>query len=257
MLLAGSALFFIEQILPSLQNSTKKMLGIARMSMNWNVDQIVEILKNKQLPFDPAYINVMQEAVQTKGFYTSREFFKLLTFQEYDDVDFDESEGCNIIHNLNLILPEQYHNQYDFIFENGTIEHIFDIKNAIASTALATKVGGYVLHCSPLDAFNHGFYNFSLNFFADFYRVNGFGDFKFYLLRGSADWIKGNQDVLYEAFAYTHEEFQINADIYTTPFNKLGLAFFAKKQKHFATTQIPTQAAYDKSLQLSSVLNTW
>ncbi len=88
--------------------------------------------------------------------YTGEELFRLVGFEEYTDVDFDASE-VKIIHDFNQPIPEDWHCQYDYVFENGTIEHIFDVKQAIFNVAQLVSVGGYVSHASPLDAFNHGF----------------------------------------------------------------------------------------------------
>lgn len=254
MMIAGTAAFFISEILPSLTHSKNKMLGISRMSMNWSLEEIIKLLNMKKFSYDKTYADIIRNK---HGYYSSFEFFKLLGFKEYDDLDFDIDEGCNIVHNLNMPLPEKYHQQYDFVFENGTIEHIFDIKNAVSCTAHAVKVGGYVLHCSPLDSFNHGFYNFSINFFHDFYRANGFTDMQFYLIRTSSEWYKGNFNIRFEKFAYTHEEFYIDKNVYSSDLNKLSIAFFSKKIQHFETVQIPIQAAYNKDLNISSRLNAW
>lgn len=254
MMLAGSGFFIIEHILPHLEHSKNNMLGIARMSMNWRIDQILAVLKAKKIPYSNKYAEAIRASDNN---YTSRDFFKLLRFINYDDLDFDGKEGCNIIHDLNQPLPEQHHRKYDFVFENGTIEHVFDIKQAISNIAQTTKVGGYVLHISPLDAFNHGFYNLSINFFADFYRANGFTDFIIFMLRSSSEWYKGTQDVMAEQISYTHEEFYIKPETYQSKLNKFSIAFFAKKQEHCAIIKTPTQAAYDKSLQLPSRLNNW
>ena len=44
----------------------------------------------------------------------------------------------------------------------------------MANIAGALKVGGIVYHANPLVMINHGFYNFSQQFYFEFYSANGF-----------------------------------------------------------------------------------
>ena len=251
-MLAGTGLFIIQHVLPRLR-SRRSALGIARMSMNWNVDEIVTCLRKNNVEYSQ---EIFEQIKRQNNVYSSREFFRLLGVEQYEDIDFDESEGCSIIHDMNQPLPEQHQNRFDWVIENGTIEHIFDVKTAMGNIAKAVKVGGVVCHVSPLDAFNHGFYNFSVNFFNDFYRVNGFGNREFFLLRGAADWGR-DQGILVESIAYTAEEFYIRPDVYQTPYNKLGIGFIAVKEKHVSETAVPIQAAYDPSLRINGRLKSY
>jgi SAM-dependent methyltransferase len=249
-MLAGTGLFIIQHVLPKLR-SRDSALGISKMAMAWNVEQIIEAFGQQNLPFEK---DVYERIKNQNSIFNSKDFFELAGIKRYEDIDFDASEGCSIIHDMNQPLPKQYENRFDFVIENGTIEHIFDIKTAIGNIAKAVKVGGLVCHVSPLDAFNHGFYNFSVNFFNDFYRANGFDSREFYLLRGSSNWGK-DQNLLVEALTYTHEEFYVRPDIYDSPYNKLGIGFTAVKTRHIQETVVPVQAAYDPELRIPSRLN--
>jgi SAM-dependent methyltransferase len=165
-MLAGTALFLIQHVIPQLHRK-HKTLGISRMLMNWNIDDLAKHLQNNNIEFNHA----IAEKIRSRGpIYTSKDFFELLGFDDYQDVDIDPSTGCSIIHDLNQPLPKKYENCFDFIIENGTIEHIFDIKAVMGNIAKSVKVGGTICHISPLDAFNHGFYNFSVNFLTIFIR---------------------------------------------------------------------------------------
>lgn len=251
-MLAGTGLFLVHHVLNKLP-ARGKALGIARMKMNWHIDDVIKHLTLNDLKFNQ---KIADKVRQQNSRYTSKDFFELLGFEDCQDIDFDAAEGCSIIHDLNQPLPVEHENCFDFVMENGTIEHIFDIKIAVGNIAKAVKVGGLVCHVSPLDAFNHGFYNLSINFFNDFYRANGYGDMEFYLMRYAANWW-ADQNVLIERLPYTHEEFYIHPDMYKTPYNKFYIGFCAKKHEHLRTLNCPTQAAYNRSLGLSSKLNTW
>ena len=84
--------------------------------------------------------------------FTSKEFFHLLKFRSYTDIDFDASTRCDIVHDLNIELSAEHFDRYDFVFENGTLEHIFDVKTAVGNIARCVRTGGHVCHISPLTA---------------------------------------------------------------------------------------------------------
>lgn len=248
-MLAGYGTFFLEAVLPHL-SARESALCVARMSVTWDADDLRGHLRRLGVSYDESLL----DEIRARGHYFStREFFGLLGFRCFDDIDFDSSQGVSIIHDLNTPVSEELHGRYDLVFENGTIEHIFDIKTAIGNIAHMVKVGGHVCHGSPLDAYNHGFYNFSINFFNDFYRANGFSDLKFFLVRYSSNWHE-NQSVLAEPLEYTHEEFYVNPEMNQSDHDKMYISCLAKKVEHVEETRIPIQAAYDTSLDLESRL---
>ena len=70
-------------------------------------------------------------------------------------------------------MPASTHNSFDLIFDGGTLEHVFDVRTALRTICSMAKVGGRVVHVSPLsNCVDHGFYCFSPTLFADFYSAN-------------------------------------------------------------------------------------
>lgn len=82
--------------------------------------------------------------------------------------------GGEIIQDLNEPLAPELVGAFDFVIDSGTMEHCFNVAQAVANVAKAVRVGGIVHHGNPLIMINHGFYNFSPAFYYDFYRANGF-----------------------------------------------------------------------------------
>lgn len=247
-LLAGCGLFIVENVLKKL-NKRDNMLSISRMPMNWRVDDIIQHLKKHNESYNPEVAEMIR---QRKSKVTTKEFYELLNFKNYEDIDIYEDEGVSIVHDLNTPLPKEYHQQFDYVSEVGTIEHIFDLKTVMHNISLALKPGGVVCHISPLDAYNHGFYNFSFNFFYDFYRANGFDEMESYLLRFDKNWHK-NQNILVSPFPYTNEEFHINEQIYASQHNKLGVGFIAVKKAHMEDVVVPMQGSYDSTRKLKGL----
>lgn len=85
-------------------------------------------------------------------------------------VDFTKDRGIEVVANMNE--PHDL-GQFDLVIDPGTLEHCFNIGQAIMNAANAVKLGGHILHISPLNMPNHGFYNLNPTLFHDFYTQNG------------------------------------------------------------------------------------
>ena len=88
-------------------------------------------------------------------------------------MDYHPWTGEEIILDLNQPLPFRYYEKFDIVIDPGTTEHVFNIAQAMSSILLMVKTGGYIYHQTPLFHVNHGFYNFSPIFYANFYEENG------------------------------------------------------------------------------------
>ena len=85
-------------------------------------------------------------------------------------VDFVKVRGMEIVANLNEVHEL---GQFDLVIDPGTLEHCFNIGQAMMNAANAVKLGGSILHLSPMNMPNHGFYNLSPTLYHDFYTQNG------------------------------------------------------------------------------------
>jgi hypothetical protein len=87
-----------------------------------------------------------------------------------DCVDIHPSRGIervvNLDHPCNL-------GTYDVVLDAGTVEHCFNIGQAILNAAGAVAPGGCIYHSPPLSMTNHGFYNLNPTLLHDFYSQNG------------------------------------------------------------------------------------
>ena len=82
---------------------------------------------------------------------------------------------------LNIPIPANYHDNYDFIIDAGHLEHCFNTVEYMKSIVNLLKVGGTIIHFNPTQGnSNHGFYCFQPTFYYSFYQTNGFEDFDCY-----------------------------------------------------------------------------
>jgi len=103
--------------------------------------------------------------------------FRMFGYGTVDTLDLFSDEHPTIIADLNVPLPAELWNRYDLVFDSGTAEHCFNVREVLGNAVQALKVGGRVMHILPMSGFaGHGFYQFSPDLFAEFYGKNGFDE---------------------------------------------------------------------------------
>lgn len=91
--------------------------------------------------------------------------FKELGFDNVASIDCSPYENATIIHDMNKPLPENIA-KYDYIYDGGTIEHIFNIAQVCENIINFLNVGGVFCSVTCNNNFSgHGIYQFSPEFF--------------------------------------------------------------------------------------------
>lgn len=102
-------------------------------------------------------------------------YFSGLGFDATHAMDVSDFEGADIIHDLNLPVPSSLHETFGLIYDGGTLEHVFDVRQGLFNVLNMTSAGGIIVHCNPCNnAVNHGFFQFSPTLFTSFYIKNNF-----------------------------------------------------------------------------------
>ena len=122
-----------------------------------------------------------------KGEYRQRfadEVLRSFGLRRLEHIDVFEGHGATILHDLNLPIPKAHRGQFDVVLDNGTLEHIFNITQALENCASLCALGGHVVMMTPANNYcGHGFFQFSPElFFRTFSETNGFSDAKVTLL---------------------------------------------------------------------------
>jgi hypothetical protein len=100
----------------------------------------------------------------------SEPLFQDLGFTEVDSLDYSNYEGASRIHNMNTALPPLV-KRYNYIYDGGTIEHVFNTPQVCENIINSLEVGG--IFCSVTCNNNlsgHGIYQFSPEFFLSAFR---------------------------------------------------------------------------------------
>jgi hypothetical protein len=109
---------------------------------------------------------------------------KAFGLTKLDHMDVFPGEGATIIHDLNHPIPDNLRNQFEVVLDNGTLEHVFNVPQALENFAGLCSVGGHVAMIAPANNYcGHGFFQFSPElFFRTFSDSNGFTDAQVTLL---------------------------------------------------------------------------
>jgi hypothetical protein len=108
----------------------------------------------------------------TDGIVDTTALFKALGY-ELTAFDVTEARGGETLVDLNRPVPETFHRGYDLVYDNVS-HQCFNLPQAMATAALCARVGGFVVHVTPLTMANNGYYNPSPCLYHDFYAANGF-----------------------------------------------------------------------------------
>ena len=115
--------------------------------------------------------------LRAKGCISDSYLFSRLGFSDCKAIDYSDFEGAEYIHDFNKLLSKKslLFESFNFIFDSGTLEHIFHLPNALKNIYYLLKNEGRIYHLVPSsNHMNHGFHMFSPLFFEEYYSANQF-----------------------------------------------------------------------------------
>ena len=85
-----------------------------------------------------------------------------LGFGDVETMDFSDYEGASVLHDLNKKPIKSLENQFDLIFDGGTVEHVFNVPMALEGLFRMLKPGGRLISANGLNGwYGHGMYQFN------------------------------------------------------------------------------------------------
>ncbi len=158
---------------------------IGRQGLHIRKNTIRKALK----PFSYVIPEEKLDRIATEAFAES--LFTFLGAKKIDSFDFSDYEKATFIHDMNKPIEQRHKEQYDLVFDGGSLEHIFNFPVAIKNCMEMVRVGGHFLAVTMANNYNgHGFYQFSPElFFRIFSPENGYEIETIALTSGGA-WYK-------------------------------------------------------------------
>jgi SAM-dependent methyltransferase len=88
--------------------------------------------------------------------------FQELGLGEVESLDASAFEGADLVWDLNKPIPEDWHGQFGLVVDGGTLEHVFDVAQALDNVVALLAPGGRFVSFTPFNGYpGHGFYQFS------------------------------------------------------------------------------------------------
>lgn len=140
--------------------SKKRLLTLGRQGIHINASIFNYFLEKNNVPH-------LKDRYQYGTFCD--QFFMDIGFETVDSIDNSPYEGASIIHNMNNPLPTDLYSGdkgYDYIFDGGTTEHIFNTPQVCENIINLLNIGGIYVAVTPNNNFSgHGIYQFSPEFY--------------------------------------------------------------------------------------------
>ena len=153
--------------------------------------------------------------------YVFEKYFKVKNFKI---IDITDEENADFIHNLNFeITQNDLINQFDFVIDPGTSEHIFNQQENLSNIFKLLKKDGMYFFSLPANSWiDHGFRQYSPTYFYDMCASNN-SKLKLSALSLSCFWINLDCVPLYKRYDKNFEMI-IDSEIYSKVqiFNNFG-----------------------------------
>jgi hypothetical protein len=175
--------------------------------------------------------------------------FSIFSDVDYKCLDKSDYEGAQGVLNLNGVIPHGHRQKYDFIYDGGTPDNVFDPAQAIRNICEMLAPGGRVLNFNVGGAWPGAYCSFSCEWFFSFYAVNDFEDVRVFLAVPVEDEDSVWPDPRFRLYAYS-PFFSRRADYdpllaarLATPIGAFVIAT-ARKGRSTTVDRIPTQSHY-------------
>lgn len=90
------------------------------------------------------------------------ELFRLLGAQQVDSFDVSGYQQATHLHDMNQPIPAAFRERYSCVHDGGTIEHVFNIPQALKNCLQMVQLGGHLTQVNIANNFmGHGFWQFS------------------------------------------------------------------------------------------------
>ena len=121
------------------------------------------------------------------GDFAEQLLMKYFHAKEVVSIDKTDYEGATFMMDLNSAIPEllsdKLKNTFDLVIDFGTLEHLYNVPQALFSISSICKENADIIHCLPANGWvGHGFYQFSPElFFSVYSEENGYAGTEVFL----------------------------------------------------------------------------
>ncbi len=233
---AGLIFEFLEK-----ENFKGDLLQIGKQKILFSNDELYSLTKQFNL----------KRQINNNFSINSIEFFKNLGVTKCFTLDNSNYEGAEIIQDLNKEISKDYKEKFDYIYDGGSLEHIFNVPQALKNFHNLLKPNGIIMHLLPCNNYvDHGFYSFNPTLFKDYYEQNNYEILKLYIVKQG---INKNKD---EWIIYRYDRELITNHIrWNWGKNRIMVWVVVKKKENSTTNLAPTQFRYQNREKINNQQN--
>ena len=153
--------------------SFDRVLTFGRIELAVLPARVAELLRAEGFPD----AEVAALSAQPGRVWFAEPVFRALGAREVLSLDASAYQDASIVHDMNQPIPDTFKQQFDVVFDGGSIEHVFNFPVAIRNCMeLVKKEGSLFIHTAANNCMGHGFYQFSPElFYRVFSDTNGYG----------------------------------------------------------------------------------
>lgn len=181
-LLAPVAEFFLAE--HRFKPITRNVLFVGRQTTFLDQKSLSVLLNKFDVAAAPAgdvEVDMSTWGGKSGRYITDRYFMRTLGVENLRFVDVSDYEGADIIADLGYPVDSSLHGQFDFIYNGGCLDNMFNPATAMANFSKMLKPGGRVVCMESASSFNSPYLMYSPAWFFDYYVTNGFADCKVYV----------------------------------------------------------------------------
>jgi len=230
-----------------------KYLSIGKQTVTIPADLIFDLFKYYSIPgeqlklfyADPANIDISTR--RGKGFIFDHSLLSAFSSCEYNCLDVSEYEGATILHDMNTIIPKEHYNTYDFIYDGGCMDNMFDPVTFLKNASNMLKLGGRIVHVECASAYAGAYLSFSPEWFFSYYAINNYLDCKVYAIvarESSGNPHVFNSDLFLWSPYFTRTEDYDYIKGCQSLNGQMFLLVIAEKQANSTSDVIPMQSHY-------------
>ena len=233
-----------------LENSYKPITGnflsIGKHTVSMNNNIICNLLKDYGMPF------LNNKDIDTSTRHSSKKnlsdtaLLKSFSNAKYSCLDVSNYEGANIIHDMNLPIPNSLKNKFDFIYNGSCMDNIFNPVSFLINTTEMLKPGGRILHHERSTTGAGAYLAFSPEYFFSYYSINKFADVKIYetIKKKSTNRFEGKADLFSYSPYFTRDHNYNHLKSINSTEGLMHLLVLAEKGKSSTSNVSPIQMQY-------------
>jgi hypothetical protein len=195
-----------------------------------------------------AEIGIDQSTIDRMAGHTQKELvsdtaiFKAIGVESIRALDVSPYERAEIIHDLNIPVPQELKGIADFIVDGSTLDNTFNAALTLKNYCDILKLGGRLLAWNAFSPHNTPYSILPPLTWLDYFVVNGFSDAKVYITISNQHPVEGPVNIFYLSLDEVQRRKREMARL-VSPYHMTCLVF-AEKGYNSTTGRIPIQQDY-------------